>query len=187
MVLSSFPYALSLTGFLFSFLAFLFALFLLLIPFFLQEENYPPLAKSASFLSPLIHFFLLLAAIFYLCTIQELNTLLKNDTYIWAGALCYTVSWTSLFVDAGFLVAKGVELYLKKARKKAFSSFFNKEREGEPYDVYDENMPIKKEPFDDVPDNPLEGEDLSSRLEGPGVEVIDVSSTPIDEEKENKS
>ena len=52
----------------------------------------------------------------------------------------------------------------------------------DPYSVHESSTPAKREPFADVPDNPQEGEDLSDRLEAPGVEVIDVSSTPVEED-----
>lgn len=175
---------LALTCFLFFAIAFFVSFYLLAVPFFADDEKHYLLHRSTVYLMIGAVLLLLVGSILGIVSYFELSVQLEND-YIWTSYLGYVYFICTIIYSAGYLITRFIRLYLEHEQRKRVEEWKNEFQEAfgeDPYSVHESSTPAKREPFADVPDNPQEGEDLSGRLEAPGVEVIDVSSTPVEED-----
>ena len=150
------------------------ALFLLAVSLF-GGERIPFLQKASDIASLVVHGTLFLGTALGLGSIGGILSS-YSERYLWGGPFVYGILWLAVFLELGMLLTRLVRMYFLKAASSPFPQDF--EGEGDDYEIQEGGGEVQ--PFQDVATNPREGEDLSARAEGPGVEVIDATSHRIE-------
>ena len=99
-----------------------------------------------------------------------------SEGYLRGGPFVYGIFWLAVFLELGMLLTRLVRMYFLRAASSPFPE--DPREEGDEYEIQEGGGEVQ--PFQDVATNPEEGEDLSARIEGPGVEVIDATSHKIE-------
>lgn len=150
------------------------ALFLLSVSLF-GGERIPFLTKVSDIASLLVHGSLFLGTVLGLSSIGGVLAS-YSEGYLWGGPFVYGILWLAVFLELGMLLTRLVRMYFLKAASSPFPE--DPREEGDDYEIQEGGGEVQ--PFQDVATNPEEGEDLSARIEGPGVEVIDATSHKIE-------